>query len=253
MNYNFENALLSDWLFEMQVPAQLCRQPYLDQKVTSIIKLACDTFNQNVAVFFMTVDVTEQYVHLKNIRQEKIEDPFLVVCTVIFMMSKYHGGGGDLNLSLVEKFMVRISRENYNQKAILQMEFEILKTLDCKLPFSTAFDDFNIFFENFIREYRQQELLRPLCFETLILIYCMKQKWFETMKGIYGEDTETFEYLLSSKFFLPAGILISALKMTNFHFILDIDGILQDLRVFTKIHPYHISMLSNCILDLMKA
>ncbi|KAH1016042.1 hypothetical protein HUJ04_007326 [Dendroctonus ponderosae] len=236
----------------MQLMANHYREPILTEKVTSLMKLACDTFKQDVQVFFLSAELAERYIYIKESRLEKIEDPFLTVCVIIFIMSKYFGGGADLKIPIIEKFMLKISGINYNAFTIMQYEKEILSVLQYKLTFSTVMDDLDIFFEKFSREYRLKEVLRPLCTELLILIYCTRQQWFETLKILYKDDEDTFESLICSKLFLPAGILITAFKSTNYQFILDIDGLLQDLKVFTKIHPAHIHALSAIISDLMR-
>lgn len=252
MDKNFENTLLEKWANEMLLVVNHYREPILNEKVTNLMKLACDTFKQDVQVFFLSVELAERYIFIKESRQEQIEDPFLAVCVIIFIMSKYFGGGVDLKINIIEKFMLKVSGINYNAFTIMQCEREILDVVQYKLTFSTVLDDLDIFFEKFSREYRLQEVLRPLCTELLILIYCTREHWFDALKNLYKDDEGTFESLICSKLFLPASILITAFKSTNYQFILDIDGLLQDLKVFTKIHPGHFHALSAIISDLMR-
>lgn len=253
MNQSCENTLLENWLNEMQLPIEVYKEPILDEKVINIVKLACDTFKQDIQVFFMTVDVAEEYIYLKELRHEKISDCFLAVTVIIFITSKYLGGGADLKIPLIEKFMLKISGYMYHCGTIMKAEQEILAVLQYKLPFSTTLDDLNTFLEKLMRQYRLQEVLRPLCVQILILIYSVKKQLFENLRKLYKDEKQTFQCLICSKLYLPAGILVSALKTTNYQFILDIDGLLQDLKFVIKIHPDHIHALSAVIMNMMNS
>lgn len=251
---DFENTLLSNWVNEMRRAVKINRDPVLDESVTNLIKFACDTFKQDLHVFFLSIDVVEEYIYLKILHQAEIEDPFLAVCVIIFIMGKFYGAlGADLKISTIEKFMFKITGQVYHRQTIKKSEFEILQVLQCQLPSTTVLDDLDTFFENFSREYRLQEVLRSLCFEILILVYCFKQKWVDAIKETYKDDLNTFEFLMSSKLYLPSGILITAFKKTNYYLILDIEGVMEDLSAYTNIAPRHVHTLSSSILNLMNA
>lgn len=251
---DFENILLTDWVKEMRRTVKIYREPVLDEFATNIIKFACDTFKQDLHVFFMSVDVAEEYISLKFLHKAEIKDPFLVVCVVVFIMGKFYGAqGADLKISTLEKFMLKLTGIKYDHMTIRKSEFEILQVMQCHLPSTTVLDDLDTFFENFTREYRLQEVLRPLCFEILIVVYCLKSKWFDAIKETYKDDLRTFEFLMGSKLYLPSGILITAFKKTNYYLILDIEGLLEDLSAYTNIAPRHVHTLSSSILSLMNS
>ncbi|KAL1497869.1 hypothetical protein ABEB36_008756 [Hypothenemus hampei] len=253
MDEKFENCLLALWVTDMQVKKAIYREPILDEKVTSIIKLACDTFQQDVQVFFMTVDVVEEYIYRKESHQETISDPFLIICVIIFILSKYYGCGPDLNITILKTFLLKITGTSYHNLSILKSEQDVLSVLNYKLPFGTILDEMNNFFEKFMREYRLQDAVRPLCIEILVLLYCTRTKWFQNIKDLYSEDKNTFKTLISTKLYVPSAILISAFKVTNYQFILDLNGFVDDISEFTKIHSSHIYALSSIILSLMNS
>lgn len=251
---DFENTLLTNWVNEMRRAVKIHRDPILDEYVTNVIKLACDTFKQDLHVFFMSIDVMEEYIYLKNLHQAEIKDPFLVVFVIVFIMGKFYGAqGADLKISTIQKFMLRLTGIKYDRLIIQKSEFEILQVMQCQLPSTTVLDDLDTFFENFTREYRLQEVLRPLCFEILIVVYSLKQKWVDSIKETYKDDWRTFEFLMGSKLYLPSGILITAFKKTNYYLILDVEGLLEDLSAYTNIAPRHVHTLSSSILNLMNA
>ncbi|XP_050298281.1 uncharacterized protein LOC126737422 [Anthonomus grandis grandis] len=252
MDQSFENSLLRGWSREMQAAVETYRKPILDEKVVSVIKLACETFKQEIQVFFMSVDVVETYIYLNEAYGRKIEDPFLDMCVIIFIMSKYFGGGADLKIPVIEKFMYKICGLNYSAKTIIRAEIDILQMLQYKLPLSTALDEMDTFFEKFSREYHLKDILRPLCEEILIMMYCQRKVWVKHLRKYYQSDPATFNHLMTSKVFLPAGILVSAFNTTNYQFILDVEGLVNDLNGFIGIHPRHIFVLSDIIINLMK-
>lgn len=252
MNESYENCLLENWTEQMQHQVDVYKEPFLDERTLNLIKITCETFKQDLQVFFMTVEMVEHYVYLKELKREEIDDPFLTIGVSIFITSKFFGGGSDLKIPFIEKLLYRLTGRKYNCKTIMTLESEMLKVFEYKLPIITILDDLETFFEKIMREYRLKAILKPLCLEILVLLYCKRKKWFPELKKFYSDELKTFQYLICSKLYLPAGILISAFKITNYQFIIDLNGMLQDLKTFTKIHPDHIHALSAIILDAMK-
>ncbi|XP_030745296.1 uncharacterized protein LOC115874328 [Sitophilus oryzae] len=249
MNKIFEKNLLKNWFEQMEHELDYYKEPILEEYTVGVIQLACNTFNQELQVFFMTVDVIEQYIYLKDLRGEKIYDPLFSVCVVFFIVSKYVGGTFEMKTPSIQKFMLTMTGREYTTKMIISLEREILHILDCRLPFTTVLDDFNTFFQHVRTDYRLNDTLHRLCINIFQLVYLLRKIWFEELKDLYSDDPTAFRYLMCSKFFLPIGILVSAFRLTNYQFILDIDYFLQKLRIVTKIHPDHIYAFSTIILN----
>ncbi|XP_060521559.1 uncharacterized protein LOC132699092 [Cylas formicarius] len=252
MNAVFENELLKKWLTDMQSEANAYQEPMLEEYTVSMIKIACNTFRQDFHVFCISADILEKYIHVKNVRGEKIKDPLLLVCAAIFVTSKYSGGGADLKLPIIGHFLKKLTGKEYDLHLIMLMEQDVLHVLNHMLPVTTQLDDFNVFLENCKKQYRLKLTIRPLCLEIMQLMYLEKKIWFNKLKQMYKNELKIFHDLMCSKFFLPEGILIAAFQLTHYQYILDINGMLQDLMKVTNIHPDHVLALSAVILHLIR-
>ncbi|CAG9760511.1 unnamed protein product [Ceutorhynchus assimilis] len=249
MDKDFENHLVGEWFEEMQKTLPYFVESALDPIIINTMKQACDIFRQTDQVFFSSVDVAEQYLILKEQRGELVEDPLLLVITTIFIASKFFGGGPTLGIEAVRTLLRKITHVNYNPKAIKEAERDVLQVLQFKIPVTTILDDFNVFFEEIIRKYNLQDACKHLCVLLLMHLYGTKPKWLKQLKGIYKKEMRPLRYLLCTKSYLPAAVMISAFKLTHYKNMIDINAMLEDIQTFTKIHPDHIHALSDIIVE----
>ncbi|KAJ8945708.1 hypothetical protein NQ314_009070 [Rhamnusium bicolor] len=242
---NFENDLLSDWINELQYKKGEYAEPILAPETVNLIKLACDTFNQDIHVLIMSVDILEEYIRRKNAKNEEISENVVTIAAIIFMSSKYMGEQ-DLKVQYIEKFLNKITGKTYFSNIIKLTEMEILSTLDNKLPVTTRVDDLNAFVTKYERECRVKATIRPLCLDILEVLYMTRDKWFFELKTVYNQNEEAldvFKSLMSSRLHLPVGILIYTLSHTYYRHSISIESIIKELMNRMQIHSDHINVL----------
>lgn len=250
---NFENELLADWVDELKYKKGDYLEPLICEQTINLIKLTCTTFNQDIHVFIMSVDTLEDYIRRKSLNDEDIPENALVVAAIVFMASKYMGEQ-DLKVQYIEKFLTKITGKEYPRNAVKRTEMEILKTLDNKLPVITRVDDLNTFVTKYERECMIKVSIRPLCLDILEALYLTRDKWFFELKTVYVQSEEAlnvFKSLMSSRFYLPVGILLYAFLHTNYKHFVCIDNIIEELTSRMHIHADHISLLVSKIHEIV--
>ncbi|XP_044758947.1 uncharacterized protein LOC123316786 [Coccinella septempunctata] len=243
--------LLQSWLDDMTKQLQQYKEPILEEEVVKVLKIACDTFKQDVHVFVTSIEVLEEYIR----RKDKTYDEILILATSIFISSKYTGEQIDLKAKYIVKFLQRITNVQYNFKEVVAAEIEILRTLDGSLPMSTIVDDINTIIELHVRETRLKANVRPLCLEIVQLMYLCRKTWFAELKSIYSQNEESFlvlKFLMGCRLYLPVVILITCLHLTNYKYILDIGSIISDMTCLTKIHSDHLRVCAGIIINLIQ-
>lgn len=251
---NFENELLTDWVNELKYKKGDYVEPILCQQTVKLIKLACTTFNQDINVFIMSVDTIEDYVRIKSIKNQDINDNALIVATIVFMASKYMGEQ-DLKVQYIKKFLTKITGKEYGKNVVKKTEMEILKTLDNKLPIITRADDLNTFVTKYERECMMKVSIRPLCLDILEALYLTRDKWFFELKTVYVQSEEAlnvFKSLMSSRFYLPIGILLYAFSHTNLEHFVCIESIIEELTNKMHIHADHVGLLVSKIHEIIR-
>lgn len=250
---NFENELLADWVNELEYKKGDYLEPILCQQTVELIKLACTTFNQDIHVFIMSVDTLEDYIRVKTVKQQEIKENALVVATIVFMSSKYMGEQ-EIKVQCIEKFLKKITGKEYGKNVVRQTEMEILQTLDNKLPVTTRVDDLNAFATKYERECMMKISIRPLCLDILEALYLTRDKWFFELKTVYVQTEEAlnvFKSLMSSRFYLPVGILLYAFMHTNLEHFVCIESIIEELTNRMRIHGDHVSLLVSKIHEII--
>ncbi|KAJ8923215.1 hypothetical protein NQ315_001770 [Exocentrus adspersus] len=251
---NFENELLADWVNQLRQEQGEYLEPVLCQQATKLIKLACITFNQDIHVFIMSIEVLEDYIRRKSLRNEEITETVLVIACTVFMSSKYMGDQ-DLKVQYIEKFLTKITGKEYGGNTVKRTEMEILRTLGNKLPITTRVDDLNTFVTKYERESMLKVSIRPLCLDILEALYLSRDKWFFDLKSVYVQNEEAlkvYKSLMSSRFYLPIGILLYAFLHTNYEHFLCIHSIIDELTSKMHIHADHVSLLVSTIHEVIK-
>lgn len=244
--------LLQTWLQEMTKNLQQYKEPILDEEVVKILKIACDTFKQDVHVFVTSIEILEEYIR----RKDKISDEILILATSIFISSKYTGEQIDLKAKYIVKFLQRITNLQYNFSEVVAAEVEILRTLEGSLPMSTIVDDINTIIELHVHEKRLKANIRPLCLEIVQLMYICRKTWFTELKNIYSQNEGSLlvlKFLIGCRLYLPVVILITCLHITNYTHILDIGSIIRDMTDLTKIHSDHLRVCAGIIINLIQS
>ncbi|XP_018568447.1 uncharacterized protein LOC108908794 [Anoplophora glabripennis] len=251
---NFENELLADWVDELKYKKGDYLEPLVCQQTIKLIKLTCTTFKQDIHVFIMSIDTLEDYIRRKNLKNEEICENALVIAAIVFMSSKYMGEQ-DLKVQYIEKFLTKITGKEYGKNAVKRTEMEILKTLDNKLPVITQVDDLNTFVTKYERECMIKVSIRPLCLDILEALYLTRDKWFFELKTVYIQSEEAlnvFKSLMSSRFYLPVGILLYTFLHTNYENFVCIDDIIEELTNRMHIHSDHVSLLVSKIHEVVR-
>ncbi|RZC42224.1 hypothetical protein BDFB_012119 [Asbolus verrucosus] len=230
------------------------KEPILDMNTVKIFKQICEAFEQNTHVFILSIEVAEDYIRAKNAKNQKINDPLLAAVTITFICHKCEGAPETLKVKHVVDILFYFTHKWYASTEITSMEGDILVTLNGKLPITTTLDDLDVIIEKYIRESRLRANVRPLCLKILEYIYMERVRWFEELKDIYNQNKDcviVFQSLISSKFYVPVSILITALRLTHYQHILDIETILADITKYTRIHVDHLSILAAKIMEII--
>ncbi|XP_045476530.1 uncharacterized protein LOC123682141 [Harmonia axyridis] len=254
MSSNTDNdvELLQVWLEDMTKNLQQYKEPILDEEVVKVLKIACDTFKQDVHVFVSSIEILEEYIR----RKDKNYDEILILATSIFISSKFTGEQIDLKAKYIVKFLHRLTNVEYNFREVVAAEVDILRILDGSLPMSTIVDDINTIIELHVREIRLKANIRPLSLEIVQLLYICRKTWFHELKNIYSQNEESFlvlKFLIGCRLYLPVVILITCLHLTNYKYILDIGSIINDMTNLTKIHHDHLRVCAGIMINLVKS
>ncbi|CAH1100265.1 unnamed protein product [Psylliodes chrysocephalus] len=255
MNYlsKYESNLLTEWLSEMLKNEGKYLEPILDTRSTILIKDICNMLKQDIHVFGFAVDTIEEYIARKSSRGEEIDDPALTLVSTIFICSKYLGDQ-DLKIPSLGNILKKVTGHVYEPKLIRLKEMEILTVLNHSLPINNNVEDLKAFVTKFEKESRIKVSILPICIEILELMYLTRKEWFYSLKKLYiisNEAMKVFKKLITSRFYLPIGILIYVFKNTSYSNTLDVDSILEDLANGSKIHSDHLNALVSKINEIM--
>ncbi|XP_068913392.1 uncharacterized protein [Tenebrio molitor] len=249
-----ESDLLLHWFIEIGKKGVAYKEPVLGAKTVRFFKQICEAFEQNTHVFVMTIEVAEEYIRAKKLKKQKINDPLLAAVTITFICHKCEGARESLKVKHVVDLLFHFTHKCYNPTQVTAMEGDILVTLNGKLPITTALDDMDVIIEKYVKETRLKANVRPLCLKILECAYMERNNWFEELKIIYSQNKEcvvVFRHLVSSKFYVPVSILITAIELTHYRHILDVDTILADVTKHTKIHQDHLRILVAKMIEIM--
>ncbi|KAK9883731.1 hypothetical protein WA026_001919 [Henosepilachna vigintioctopunctata] len=250
-----ELELLQIWFKEMDKPLHQYEEPILEESSLKILKIACDTFKQDIHVFITSIEVLEEYIRRKLKNEETLYDEVLILATSIFISSKYTGELIDLKIKYIIKFLQKLTNVDYQYKIITATEIEILRTLGGSLPLATIVDDINTVIELHVRESRLKANVRPLCLEILQLIYICRKRWFTELKNLYCQNEDSFlvfKFLMVNRLYIPVVVLITSLHLTNYKHILDIHSVINDITQFSKIHSDHLNILAGIMINLIR-
>lgn len=251
---NDDNGLLLHWFLDIGKKRNMYKEPILDETAVEFIKLICDTFEQGTNVFIMTTEVAENYLQMKKFKNEKITDPLLVVVTITFISHKLEGALESLKVKHVVNLMFHFTGRYYYSAQILAMESDILTTLNTGIPVTTVLDDMDVIIEKYMGESRLKGCIRPLCLQVLEIVYLEKKQWFKELKVIYSQNKDcqnVFRHLISSKFYIPVSVFITAIELTHYRHVLDVDSLLTDLTKQTKIHEDHVRLLTAKMIEII--
>ncbi|KAJ8956748.1 hypothetical protein NQ318_014105 [Aromia moschata] len=253
-NDSFETELVTDWINELKDKKEEYVEPILAPETVSLIKLACTTFNQDIHVLIMSIEILEEYIRRKIAKNEEIRENALTIAAIIFMASKYMGEQ-DLKVQYIEKFLNKMTGKTYSSNTVKLTEMEILSTLGNRLPLTTRVDDLNTFVTKYEKECRVKVSIRLLCLDILEVLYLTREKWFFELKMVYIQNEEAlrvFKALISSRFYLPIGILLYAFSHTNYQHSIDVESIMKELSNKMQIHVDHLNILVSKIHEIIQ-
>lgn len=245
----FEAEYLPQWLDDMEANPYNYQEPVVDENSRNLIKFTCETLNQDIHVFVMTVDILESYISRKNKLGEVIDDPALVITTVVLICSKYLGQQ-ELKIPHAAVYLKKITEQDYDYNEIKMIEMDILCTLNYNLSTYNQVDDLKSFIVNFEKNSKIKVSVLPLCLVLLELLYLTLPKWFPDLKSKYAAKKcglEYFEKLMRSRFFIPIGILAYVFHSTAYINSLDTDFILKEMADRYDLHMYHITRFVRTI------
>ncbi|EFA07697.1 hypothetical protein TcasGA2_TC002173 [Tribolium castaneum] len=250
-----ESDLLSHWFLDIGKKSNMYNEPMLGEKTVKFFKQICDTFEQNTHVFIMSVEVAENYLRTKKSKNEKIADPLLAAVTISFICHKCEGALESLKVKHIVDLLFQLSKKSYSARQVLGMEGDILITLNGIIQMTTVLDDMDVIIEKYMSESRLKGSIRPLCLKILEYVYFERKKWFQQLKEIYSQNKEcmnVFQHLISSKFYVPVSVLITAIELTHYRHVLDVDTVLADVTKHTKIHEDHVRLFAAKIIEVIK-
>lgn len=254
MQINDEHDLLLHWFTDIGNKEQLYKEPLLDNSTVMLFKQICDILGQSSHVFIMSVEMAENYINAKNQQDEKIQNPILASATIAFICHKWEGGLESLKVQHIVDLLFHFTDTLYTFGDVLNMESDILRTLEGKLPNFTPMDDMDIIIEKYMKEGHFKANVRPLCVKILEFLYIEKNRWFWDLKDIYSDNYDcvvVFKNLISSRFYLPVSVFISALLLCNYRYSINIDDIFVDLTQQTRIHMDHFGIFIWKIVDMV--
>ncbi|XP_044253840.1 uncharacterized protein LOC123004562 [Tribolium madens] len=250
-----ESDLLLHWFLDIGKKRDMYNEPILGENTVKFFKQICDTFEQSSHVFIMSIEVAENYLRAKISKNQKITDPLLAAVTIAFICHKCEGALESLKIKHVVDLLFHLSQKYYNAKQVLGMEGDILITLNGKIQMTTVLDDMDVIIEKYMSESRLKGSIRPLCLNILEYVYFERKKWFKQLKEIYSQSKEcmvVFQHLISSKFYIPVSVLITAIELTHYRHVLDVDTVLADVTKHTRIHEDHVRLLAAKMIEIIK-
>lgn len=209
-------------------------KPSLDQDTVRFIKFACQELKLEYPVFFMAMDLMEKYSdHLKKEKIENKDSITSIMCNIL-LANKLAGQRADLSIQLIVCFLKKLEYMNYSDTIIQNNEIEIMKMFNYKFILHSTLDEMQMLISFCIEPVILIDFFQNQCKDLLSVFYFYATKIVKILDTYYETDGSVknknnhLKRLYKNKFYIPAGIILCAVKgykgseVLNYHKIKNI-------------------------------
>lgn len=216
--YLADKEFLLPWLKHGTEQLENGIKPSLEQDTVRFIKFACQELKLEYPVFFMAIDLMEKYCHQLKKKKIENEDSIISIMCNILLASKLAGQRSDLTIQLIICFLKKLQYVNYSDIIIQQNEMEVMKVFDYKFILHSTLDEMQMLISVCIEPVILIDFFQNQCKDLLSVFYFYATKIVNVLDTFYETDESTkkknshLKRLYKNKFYIPAGIILCAVK-----------------------------------------
>lgn len=251
---NLEEELIDDWCALMHTTYDEYYEPLATEEDIYFLKMCCDTFQVDIYVFILSLEILEKYYRICYVNNIAVIDRSLAGGIAFLTANKCTGAEIYIKVPNICDYLNFRKKNIYNQNLIRQAELHVLKTINGNIPITTKVEDLMIVLEKFLRQSYLNIDLVNISLKVLEMIYMLRHKWFFNLRNHYKCTSETiliFRNLMKNKFYLPIGILVTSIKLIGIQHILDIQNVINDLSQQGHIEEIHIEILLDNLSNII--